>query len=44
MEDYIEEEHGIIRTSDGAFIPRDPENRDYQAYLIWKDAQTGSKK
>jgi hypothetical protein len=25
----------IQRVSDGAFIPADPENRDYQAYLVW---------
>jgi hypothetical protein len=24
---------GIIRTSDNAFIPTDPDNTDYQAYL-----------
>jgi hypothetical protein len=26
---------GIIRTSDGAYIPFDAENTDYQAYLKW---------
>lgn len=36
MEGYVEEEHGIVRLSDGAFIPRDPENRDYQEYLRLK--------
>lgn len=25
----------IKRTSDGAFIPLDPENTDYIAYLAW---------
>ena len=25
----------IIRTSDNAFIPFDPANTDYQAYLAW---------
>lgn len=25
----------IRRTSDGASIPADPENLDYQAYLAW---------
>jgi hypothetical protein len=25
----------IIRTSDNAFIPFDPANTDYQAYLKW---------
>jgi len=28
----------IIRTSDGACIPFDPDNTDYQAYLKWVDA------
>ena len=26
---------GIIRLSDNAFIPFDPDNTDYQAYLKW---------
>lgn len=25
----------ILRTADSAFIPADPANRDYQAYLAW---------
>ena len=27
--------HGIIRTTDNAFIPFDLANTDYQAYLKW---------
>ena len=27
----------IIRTSDGAYIPADPENTDYAAYLLWTE-------
>jgi hypothetical protein len=27
--------NGILRTSDNAFIPFDPANTDYQAYLKW---------
>ena len=26
----------IMRVSDGANIPQDPANTDYQAYLLWK--------
>ena len=28
----------ILRTSDGAFIPQDPANTDYAAYLAWVEA------
>lgn len=27
----------ILRTTDGAFIPPDPANTDYVAYLTWLD-------
>ncbi len=27
----------ILRTTDGAFIPPDPANTDYAAYLTWLD-------
>jgi hypothetical protein len=27
--------HSIQRLSDNAFIPFDPDNTDYQAYLLW---------
>jgi hypothetical protein len=29
---------GVKRLSDGAFIPLDPDNRDYAEYLAWVDA------
>jgi len=28
----------ILRLSDGAYIPLDPDNTDYQAYLRWLEA------
>ena len=28
----------ILRTTDGAFIPPDPANRDYAAFLEWVEA------
>lgn len=30
-------QNSIQRLSDGAFIPFDPANTDYQAYLKWLD-------
>ena len=30
-------ESSILRTTDGACIPLDPNNIDYQAYLKWLD-------
>ena len=32
------EAQNIIRISDGASIPFDPDNRDYQEYLEWTKA------
>ena len=28
----------VLRRSDNAFIPNDPANNDYQAFLAWKAA------
>ena len=30
-------ENVIVRDEDGAFIPTDPDNTDYQEYLAWLD-------
>jgi hypothetical protein len=30
-----QEQTSVIRTTDGACIPFDPDNTDYQAYLKW---------
>lgn len=38
MADYELAEYGVRRLSDGAFVPAEPENRDWGAYLEWVDA------
>lgn len=35
---YASNGTSIIRTFDGAFIPTDPDNADYQDYLVWVSA------
>jgi len=37
MYKLTEEDQGIFRLSDNAFIPFDEANRDYQEYLKWLD-------
>ena len=32
----LHENGAIVRTADNAWIPADPENRDYQEYLRWQ--------
>jgi hypothetical protein len=32
---FLQERTTIVRLADKAFIPLDPDNTDYQAYLAW---------
>ena len=32
---WVENPNMILRTEDGAYIPVDSDNTDYQAYLAW---------
>ena len=45
MMSYTLTEHPntIIRDEDGAYIPADPLNMDYQAYLAWRAAGNQAK-
>jgi len=35
MYQLTKEGYMILRTTDGAYIPIDPDNTDYQTYLKW---------
>ena len=35
LDPLMNKETGVIRVADNAFIPFDPDNTDYQAYLAW---------
>jgi hypothetical protein len=35
MYKLTQENNGVVRLSDSAYIPFDPANADYQAYLEW---------
>lgn len=32
---FTNQENSVLRLADNAFIPFDPDNTDYQAYLKW---------
>ena len=34
--EFFAEVYAVIRLADNAFIPFDPANTDYQAFLLWK--------
>jgi hypothetical protein len=36
MYQQTQRNNGVVRLSDGAFIPFDADNADYQAYLTWQ--------
>ena len=36
MYKLTKEGYMILRTTDGAYIPVNPDNTDYQAFLAWK--------
>ena len=38
IDKFIGKQSGVERSSDNAFIPFDPDNRDYQEYLRWLEA------
>ena len=37
MYQLTKDNYTILRTTDGAYIPIEPDNTDYQAYLKWLD-------
>ncbi|MDX2074713.1 MAG: hypothetical protein SFX19_10195 [Alphaproteobacteria bacterium] len=38
VETGAEDPNWIRRISDSAFIPKDPQNRDYREFLAWQDS------
>lgn len=37
LDPTTKQENGVLRKEDGAIIPLDPANSDYQKYLKWLD-------